>query len=106
MYQRFLDGEDVSKIACEEDPFWEPTEDVLIGSANVYLQSLAYALDFDDQIAVTDYKGLEEGQLFISVAPCHQNGKNLDEDYFVDDPDQLIGKPFYFKVLAFVFFLI
>ena len=40
----------------EEDPFWEPPEDILIGTANVFLQSLAYALDFDDKLTVTDYK--------------------------------------------------
>ena len=55
-YQRFVDAEDISKIPKEEDPFWEPTEDVLIGTANVFLQSLSYALDFDDKLAVTDYK--------------------------------------------------
>jgi len=38
MYQRYLDGEDVFSIAKEQDPFWEPTEDVLIGTANVFLQ--------------------------------------------------------------------
>ena len=58
MYQKFLDGEDISKIPKEKDPFWEPTEDVLIGSANVFLQSLSYALDFDDKITITDYKGM------------------------------------------------
>ena len=31
MYQGWLDGEDVSKTKEEDDPFWEPTEDVLIG---------------------------------------------------------------------------
>ena len=53
-----MEGEDVSKIAKEEDPFWEPTEDVLVGTANVFLQSLAYALDFNDKLSITDYKVL------------------------------------------------
>ena len=39
-----MDGDDVAAIPKEEDPFWEPTEDVLIGTANVFLQSLCYAL--------------------------------------------------------------
>ena len=57
LYQRFLDGdESVKNIPLEEDPFWEPPEDVLIGTANVFLQSLSYALDFDDKLMVTDYK--------------------------------------------------
>ena len=51
-----MDGEDLSKLPKEEDPFWEPPEDVLIGTASVFLQSLSYALDFDDKLAITDYK--------------------------------------------------
>ena len=99
IYQRFLDGdESVGSIPKEEDPFWEPTEDVLIGSANVFLQSLGYALDFDDKLTITDYKGGEEGSIFVNVTPCNKSGKALDEDYFVDNPEELIGKPYHFKV--------
>ena len=98
LYQRFLDGEDVSKMPKEEDPFWEPMEDVLIGTANVFLQSLCYALDFDDKVLITDYKGSEEGYLYVHVTPCETNGKPLDEESFVEDPKDLIGKPYNFKV--------
>ncbi|KAJ8302783.1 hypothetical protein KUTeg_019179 [Tegillarca granosa] len=98
LYQKYLDGEDVSKIPKEQDPFWEPTEDVLIGTANVFLQTLLYALDFSDDIAITDYKGGEEGQITVHVTPCSQNGKPLDEDSFVDDPKELVGKPYHFQV--------
>nr|XP_006814113.1 PREDICTED: kinesin-like protein KIF28P-like [Saccoglossus kowalevskii] len=99
LYQRWLDGdEDVNKIPKEEDPFWEPTEDVMIGSCNAFLQSLGYALDFDDGLAVTDYKGTDEGTMYINITPCTQTGKPIDEDMFVDDPFELLGKPFHFKV--------
>ncbi|KAL3859056.1 hypothetical protein ACJMK2_009292 [Sinanodonta woodiana] len=98
LYQKYLDGEDLSKIPKEEDPFWEPTEDVLIGTANVFLQSLSFALDFDDTILVSDYKGNEEGTLKVHVTPCHQNGKALEEEYFVEDPKDLMGKSYHFKV--------
>ena len=44
MYQKFLDGDDDDddddELPEEQDPFWEPNEDVLIGTANVFLQSL------------------------------------------------------------------
>lgn len=50
----------MSKIPKEEDPFWEPPEDVLIGTASVFLQSLSYALDFDDKLSITDYKVFRE----------------------------------------------
>jgi hypothetical protein len=38
------------------DRFWEPVENILIGTANVFLQSLAYSLDFADEICIVDYK--------------------------------------------------
>lgn len=57
LYQKWLDGSDgVESISQDEDPFWEPTEDVLIGTGAIFLQSLAYALDFDDNITISDYK--------------------------------------------------
>ena len=62
-------------------------------------QSLSFALDFDDKIAITDYKGQEEGSLYISVAPCSSDGRALDEEYFVEDPVELLGKPYYYKVI-------
>merc|ERR1712226_769943 len=72
LYQRYLDGDDdINNLPKEEDPFWEPTEDVLIGTTNVFLQSLAYALDFDDKLTIADYKGQEEGSLYVTVAPCN-----------------------------------
>ncbi|XP_071824596.1 kinesin-like protein KIF28 isoform X3 [Apostichopus japonicus] len=100
LYQRFLDGdEDVMKLPKEEDPFWEPAEDTMIGTANVFLQSLGFALDFDDKITITDFKGNEEGHLYVNITPCTQQGKPLaDEDSFVEDPSELLGKPFHFKV--------
>ncbi|BFZ12722.1 hypothetical protein BsWGS_15761 [Bradybaena similaris] len=98
MYQKYLDGENMSSIPKEKDPFWEPAEDVLIGTANVFLQSLSYALDFADELSVTDYKGLEEGKLMISINPCDQSGLTLNDDNFVEDPKDLLDKPFHFKI--------
>ncbi|KAK3716103.1 hypothetical protein QZH41_019651 [Actinostola sp. cb2023] len=98
MYQKFIDNEDISKIPKEEDPFWEDVEDVLIGTANLFLQSLAFALDFDDKLTVTDYKGSEEASLVVNVTPCTQTGKALDEDNFVENPTELLDKPYHYKV--------
>ncbi|CAF0889778.1 unnamed protein product [Adineta ricciae] len=98
-YQKFLDGgEDILYIAKEDDPFWEPAEDVLIGSANAFVQSLAYLLDFDDEIAIVDHKGLEHGRLTLNISPCLSNGQILTEEHFIDQPEELLNKPYYFKV--------
>lgn len=101
MYQKHLDGEDVSQIPKEEDPFWEAPEDLLIGTTNVFLQALGYCLDFDDKLTVTDYKGVEEGFLYVTVLPCTEKGKALDEDNFVDEPQELLDKSYSFKVGIF-----
>ncbi|XP_068725304.1 kinesin-like protein KIF28 [Montipora capricornis] len=98
LYQRSMDGEDLSKLPKEEDPFWEPPEDVLIGTASVFLQSLSYALDFDDKLAITDYKGEEVATVVINVAPCYADQKPLSEEFFVDDPSELLAKDYHYKV--------
>lgn len=75
LYQKFLDGDvAVASIPREEDPFWEPPEDMLVGTANVFLQSLAYALDFDDKLSVTDYKVLENVKITLK---CHSLNPHL-----------------------------
>ena len=63
-------------------------------------QSLSYSLDFDDKLAVTDYKGQEEGTIYVTVTPCNAQGKPLSEEAFVDDPSELLDKPYNFKVRA------
>ena len=100
MYQQWLDGdEDVLKKPQDEDPFWEPTEDVLIGTANVFLMGLSYCMGNEvEKFTVTDYKGQEEGVLTISIDPCNQNGSFLGDDAYVDSPDDLLGHPLHFKV--------
>ena len=46
-----------------KDPFWEdPNTDVYIGSVHVYLQSLAYMIELEENLTITDYKGIECGQ--------------------------------------------
>ena len=62
-----MDGDDLSKVPKEEDPFWEPPEDVLIGTASVFLQSLSYALDFDDKLSITDYKVCVKKKFYLGL---------------------------------------
>lgn len=101
MYMKWLEGDlDMSKIQKEEDPFWEPTEDVLIGIGNYFPQALGYALDFDDVIEITDYKGQYEGQLYMQIIPCSKSGKPNSTEEYLDDPSELLGKEFTFKIVT------
>ncbi|CAF3793982.1 unnamed protein product [Rotaria sordida] len=98
-YQKFLDGEEeILYIAKDDDPFWEPIEDILLGTATAFLQSLAYSLDFADEICIVDYKGLEQGRLSINLCPCLPSGKVLSDEQFVEQPEDLLNKPYSFKI--------
>lgn len=99
MYQQFIDGDDAwKKIPESEDPFIDAPEPVLLGYSTVFLQSLGYALDFEDaNLPVNDHKGSEAGQLSVALVPCNKTGKKLSDDDFVEDTAELLGKPFYFK---------
>ncbi|CAF3182883.1 unnamed protein product [Rotaria socialis] len=98
-YQKFLDGdEEILYMSKDDDPFWEPVEEVLLGTANVFLQSLAYSLDFSDEICIVDYKGSEQGRLSINLSPCSSSGKVLNDEQFIDQPEELLNQPFSFKI--------
>nr|VZI47555.1 unnamed protein product [Spirometra erinaceieuropaei] len=87
-------------LTPEDDPFWEPLESLLVGFAPVFLQSLAYGLDFSDRLQISDLDGAAIGWLDAALQPCFQTGKLSvsGDDFFVDDPKELIGKPYYFKI--------
>ena len=40
-------------ISLQDDPFFDTLQDVLVGTATVFLQSLAYGLDFTDEAMVS-----------------------------------------------------
>lgn len=74
LYQRFRDGED-SDVAQEDDPFWDPVEVVHLGSAHIWLQSLAYCMPFEEQVEFLNCDGLEEAVLHVHIAPCSPAGR-------------------------------
>lgn len=54
---RYLDGEDlVLRLKKEDDPFWEPVEDLFVGLGNFFIQNLSYRMDFEDKCYISDYK--------------------------------------------------
>jgi kinesin family member 1 len=58
LYQKFTDGENMffKNMKKEDDPFWEPVEDLFIGLSHFCLSSLPYAMDFEDKAFISDYK--------------------------------------------------
>lgn len=49
-------------------------------------------IELDEQLAITDYKGNEQGHLSIELLPCKPDGSALaeDEDLFVEEPNELV----------------
>ena len=76
----------------EKDPFWEPASStpVLIGAVHVFLQSLAYMVELEENLVITDYKGKEQGHLKVEIHPTDSKGKIL-EDSFVEKPEDIVS---------------
>uniref|UniRef100_A0A914E3H6 Uncharacterized protein n=1 Tax=Acrobeloides nanus TaxID=290746 RepID=A0A914E3H6_9BILA len=82
----------------DRDPFYEPPDSsIAIGSVNVFLQSLAYMIELDEQFPILDFHGTEIGQLSVSLLPCNPSGKEILGE-FVENPNEIVGKNLGFKV--------
>lgn len=75
----------------DRDPFYEPPEsEILIGSSTVYLQSLAYLIEHEEQLPIFDFGGQDLGRLTIALTPCTTSGKEILGEY-VEDPVELVS---------------
>ncbi|XP_014667335.1 PREDICTED: kinesin-like protein KIF28P [Priapulus caudatus] len=99
MYQQYMEGQpDWDSTSKETDPFWEGSDtEVPIGTVHVYLQSLAYVIELDETLAITDFKGNEQGLLHVVLIPCDENGCET-KDNFLENPQDLIGHELTFKI--------
>ncbi len=61
------------------------------------------ALDFSIYIILLfNLQGIDQGRLTIHLSPCSPNGHILTEEHFIDQPDELLNKPYNFKVFHFL----
>ncbi|CAO2638620.1 Kinesin-like protein KIF28P [Lemmus lemmus] len=97
LYQHFLESED-SQVAQEDDPFWDPVEVIHLGSAHIWLQSLAYRMMLEEQVEFLNCDGLEEAVLHIRITPCSPEGWAHGEEDMVIDPLELLGKRIDFQI--------
>jgi len=104
MYNNYEEEDDDWDLPEEKDPFQEDlNQEICIGTAQVFLQPIAYMVEMKEQLEVTDLKGNKIGVMNVEVAPCDDKGREYNEsdDMFVDSPDDLVGKNvnFAFKIL-------
>uniref|UniRef100_K7FDE2 Kinesin-like protein 6 n=1 Tax=Pelodiscus sinensis TaxID=13735 RepID=K7FDE2_PELSI len=98
LYQNFLDGADVN-VDQDSDPFWDPVEVIHLGSAHIWLQSLAYCMKLEEQTEVLNSEGMEEAILLINIVPCSSDGSRaFGEDDIVIDPLELLGRRIDFQI--------
>ncbi len=50
----------------------DPNSEVMIGNVQVYLQSLAYMIEMNEQLDIVDYKGQAVGHLNVAVSKNQQ----------------------------------
>eukprot|EP00062_Callorhinchus_milii_P004286 gi/632942745/ref/XP_007886576.1/ PREDICTED: kinesin-like protein KIF28P [Callorhinchus milii] len=96
-YQHFLENGD-TQTDLEEDVFWDPVEPLHLGSAHVWLESLAYSMTYEDQVDINNYQGKEEALIQIKLMPCTTSGNPLGDESVVVDPDNLLGKRMDFQM--------
>lgn len=95
MYQNFLQLGGSMQYTQEEDPFWDPPEDLLLGRARIQLEALGYCMDTgDDWTPLVDYKGQQEGELLVKIVPTSKEVALED----LDELDQLQGRCLQLKV--------
>ncbi|XP_064366247.1 kinesin-like protein KIF28 [Dromaius novaehollandiae] len=97
LYQRFQEGED-TRVNQDSDPFWDPVEVVHLGSAHIWLQSLAYCVQLEEQTEVLNSEGLEEAVVLINLSPCSRDRRILGEDDMIIDPLELLGRRVDFQI--------
>ncbi|XP_051918560.1 kinesin-like protein KIF28P [Hippocampus zosterae] len=101
IYQQHLDemkgeqpgeGLSIAALPRDKDPFWDPVEPLLLGTAHLWLQSLAFRIPMDEQLEVLGSEGSEEAILQAKLIPCTSDGLPLGEDDILIDPSELLGR--------------
>ncbi|XP_077095109.1 kinesin-like protein KIF28 isoform X3 [Siphateles boraxobius] len=93
------EGADRAPLPRERDPFWDPLEPLHLGSAHLWLQSLAFRIPLEEQVEVVGPEGTEEAILQTQLVPCNPMGLPLGEDDILIDPSELLGKRMDFQLV-------
>uniref|UniRef100_A0A3Q1FXH8 Kinesin-like protein KIF28P n=1 Tax=Acanthochromis polyacanthus TaxID=80966 RepID=A0A3Q1FXH8_9TELE len=84
--------------AEDKDPFWDPVEPLLLGTAHLWLQSLAFRIPLEEQLEVLGSEGTEEAILQAQLVPCTSTGLPLGEDDILIDPLEILGRRLDFQL--------
>ncbi|XP_033972238.1 kinesin-like protein KIF28P [Trematomus bernacchii] len=93
------EGLSTAALPRDEDPFWDPVEPLLLGSAHLWLQSLAFRIPLEEQLEVLGSEGTEEAILQAQLVPCTSTGLAQGEDDILIDPSELLGRRLDFQLV-------
>lgn len=87
-----LYGQDLSKLndnfSQDADPFFDPYQDVHVGTAVAYLSPLAYVIPIDQPITILDDRGSAEGELILELIPRVFRDEFTEEAIDTDDENE------------------
>ena len=81
----------LTTVDQDDDPFYDPPENQLIGVAHIYLESLGFMLDIQQNTPLVTDSGTQAGTLSLDIFPCGPGG-SVDDVPEIDAPEDLIGK--------------
>ncbi|XP_023188095.1 kinesin-like protein KIF28P [Xiphophorus maculatus] len=108
VYQQFKAAQhEDNRVEClpavvlprDKDPFWDPVEPLLLGTAHLWLQSLAFRIPLEEQLEVLGSEGTEEAILQAQLIPCTSTGLPLGEDDILIDPSEVLGRRLDFQLV-------
>ncbi|XP_044202118.1 kinesin-like protein KIF28P isoform X1 [Thunnus albacares] len=94
-----VEGLSTAALPRDKDPFWDPMEPLLLGTAHLWLQSLAFRIPLEEQLEVLGSEGTEEAILQAQLVPCTSTGLPLGEDDILIDPSELLGRRLDFQLV-------
>ncbi|KAL4623865.1 kinesin-like protein KIF28P [Arapaima gigas] len=99
--QQVVEGEEScgATLTQDKDPFWDLLEPLHLGSAHLWLQSLAFRIRLEEQVEVLGPEGSEEAILQMQLVPCSPNGLPLGEDAILIDPTELVDQRLDFQLV-------
>ena len=75
----------------DKDPFWDPPEARLIGTAVLYLDSLSFLLEIEETTPIIDFKGKQVGELTCEIIALSIGKKNLIDNFEEMQLNNFIG---------------
>ena len=100
--EHFFETNQILVQTQQEDPFWDPPEQIEIGSGLLMMKPLAYLFDIEKKINVYGPEK-EIGSINVEVFPCNTSGAKIDEDDMEDeflDPLQLVNQRVDFMLMV------